>query len=83
MSVELMVEVWNLVKPYIAKKDRGEIAECILNVFESHADMSHLMEYFDEMDSTFKELLEERVDADELRSTADDPWDMDETDDRY
>jgi len=60
MSVELLIEAWDLIKGYIPKKERVETAESILNLFEAHTDMSHIDEYLNELDGAFKTVLIER-----------------------
>jgi hypothetical protein len=33
-EIELIHETWNIVKPYVPKKDRVLVAECLLRLFD-------------------------------------------------
>lgn len=56
MSPELALldEVWTTVKPHIQKKDRLEVAETILKMFDDHLSLDGIEDYRNEFDSVMK-----------------------------
>lgn len=53
-EVALLAETWQLVKSHIHAKERLEIAEAMLQIFEEHVDISELEVYKNELDSVMK-----------------------------
>ena len=53
-EIALLNEVWETVKDFVPKKDRIEIAEKMLTLFEENIDISELQVYSNEFDSVMK-----------------------------
>lgn len=68
-EVALLSETWQLFKNNIHVKERVEMAEALLELFEDHIDISELETWKNEFDSSMKVALrakyEDELDEDE------------------
>jgi hypothetical protein len=56
-EIELLNEVWDIVREHVAKKDRVLVAEEILRSFDAHMDMSEIDLYKNDFDTSMKAAL--------------------------
>lgn len=71
-EVALLSETWQLFKNYVHAKERVEIAEALLELFEEHIDISDLDTWKNEFDRSMKAAIHSRY-QDELEEG--DDWD--------
>lgn len=68
-EVALLHETWNIVKSHIHSKERVEVAESLLRVFDEHIDMEDIEVYKNEFDKAMKTAIlsyyDEYEDSDE------------------
>jgi hypothetical protein len=72
-EVALLSETWQLFKNNVHIKERIEMAEALLELFEEHIDISDLETWKNEFDRHMKVAIRSRYE-DELEEDADD-WD--------
>lgn len=53
-ELALLSETWDIVKNYIPRKERLEVAESLLKSFDEHADMDGIDIHKNEFDSIMK-----------------------------
>lgn len=53
-EVSLLSEVWQMVKNHIHTKERLDVAEDMLRIFDEHVDLSDLEVYKNEFDRNMK-----------------------------
>ena len=72
-EVALLSETWQLFKNSVHVKERIEMAEALLELFEEHIDISDLETWKNEFDKSMKVAIRSRYE-DELEDDEDD-WD--------
>jgi hypothetical protein len=72
-ELSLFLETWNLFVNHVHVRERLDVAESLLEIFEDHVDLSELEIYKNEFDRTIKSVIASR--------NQEDPDDDDEQDD--
>jgi len=61
-EVGLLDEVWDIVKPHVAKKDRVYVAEAILRTFDDHVSLDDIEHNIQTFDSSMKAAIKSYFD---------------------
>ena len=56
-DIELLYNIWDSVKPYVAVKERLHVAEEIVRVFDDQLDISEVEDNLNQFDSVMKAAL--------------------------
>jgi hypothetical protein len=75
-EVSLLSETWQMFKTYVHAKEREEMAEALLDLFEEHIDVSDLETWKNEFDSSMKAAIRNKYEDeyDEDADDLDDEW---------
>jgi hypothetical protein len=79
-EVALLDEMWDALKPHIQKKDRLEIAEMIVRMFDEHLNIEDIEVYKNEFDSVMKAAIVSHFDYLEDAEEDEDEYDYDDRD---
>lgn len=74
-EVALLDELWDAVKSHIQKKDRPEVAETILRMFDEHLKIDDIDVYKNEFDTSMKAAIVSYFDYLEDSDDEDDDYD--------
>lgn len=77
-ELALLSETWDIVKTYIPRKERLEVAESLLKSFDEHSDLDGIEIHKNEFDSTMKAAILSHFDYlfdGETDDDEDDNWD--------
>lgn len=56
-DIELLYNIWDSVKPYVAVKERLHVAEEVVRVFDDQLDISEVEDNLNQFDSVMKAAL--------------------------
>jgi hypothetical protein len=81
MSPELALlhDVWDTVKPHVQKKDRLDVADSMLRMFEEHLSLDDIEVYKNDFDSVMKAAIASYFDyLDDDDDESDDDYDYED-----
>lgn len=61
INPDVVIEIWNLLKPYIPQKERADVAYSIIDFYDTNGDIEELRES-DTLDSYLAKALNDYLD---------------------